>query len=171
MQPDLALVSPLDWALHYIQHGLYVFPLHTPRGTGCSCGKAPCKDAGKHPRTEHGFHDATIDPGLVREWFHCCSDANVGIATGQKSGIIVLDVDFRSGGDVSIAELIDRFGWFDTPVVKTGDGRHLYFNHPGGQVPCTRSLSGYPGIDLRGDGGYVVAPPSLHPSGRRYVWD
>jgi hypothetical protein len=84
--------------------------------------------------------------------------------------LIVLDVDPQHGGDASLARLEQRHGPLPTTIEATtgGGGRHLYFAHPGG---LTRNRTGLAqGIDLRGDGGYVVAPPSIHPNGRPYHW-
>ncbi len=88
---------------------------------------------------------------------------NIGIVTGAVSGVIVLDVDSADGE----AELT-RNGVPETPCAKTSNGRHLYFKHPGGTV--SNFVKRLPGLDLRGDGGYVVAPPSTHPSGAVYSW-
>jgi hypothetical protein len=103
-------------------------------------------------------------------WFRQWPDANLGIVTGEVSKLAVLDVDAKHGGDDTLERFQQRFGALPTTVeVQTGgQGRHLYFKHPGYTL---RSRAGVgQGIDLRGDGGYVVAPPSLHPSGDRYRW-
>jgi putative DNA primase/helicase len=95
----------------------------------------------------------------------------VGIATGAASRIFVLDVDPRHGGEESLDSLIHKYGSLPGTLQVTtgGGGRHFYFKHPGGTVPNEVSI--LPGLDIRGDGGQVVAPPSLHISGRRYEWD
>jgi len=153
-------------ALTYAGLGWRVLPLHTPlSGGGCSCGRPDCppQHHGKHPRTPHGLHDATTDPEIIREWWTRWPTANIGIVTGEQSGIIVLDVDGPEGQD-ALRELSLPL----TPAVTTGKGTHYYLAHPARRVPnAVRIL---PGVDLRGDGGYVVAPPSLHPCGRRYTW-
>lgn len=159
-------------ALTYARWGWRVFPLHTPRGSGCSCGSATCGNAGKHPRTRHGFKEATTDDAQIAAWWSEWPDANVGIATGPESGILVLDVDPRNGGDDSFDELIDRIGPLpETPEVLTGGGgRHLFFRWPAG-VDALRAKPIGQGIDIKGAGGYVVAAPSLHASGRAYGWE
>jgi hypothetical protein len=103
-------------------------------------------------------------------WFGRWPEANVGIVTGIVSGLVVLDVDARHGGAQSLSALEAAHGPLPrTIAVETGGGgRHFYFSHPGGIVHNKVGLA--PGIDLRGDGGCVVAPPSMHPSGRRYAW-
>ena len=106
----------------------------------------------------------------LAEWFRRWPDANVGIVTGEISNLVVVDVDPNHGGDDSLDRLQQRFGPLPPTVeVETGGGgRHLYFAHPGFQLRNRVGLA--QGIDLRGDGGYVVAPPSVHPTGRRYAW-
>ena len=110
------------------------------------------------------------DAATLAQWFLRWPEANVGVVTGEISNLIVLDVDPKHGGDDSLAELERRFGKLpDTVEARTGGGgRHLYFAHPGGLLLNRAGLR--QGIDLRGDGGYVVAPPSLHPSGQHYAW-
>ena len=110
------------------------------------------------------------DAATLAQWFAHWPDANIGIVTGEISNLIVLDVDPKHGGDDSLAQLEYRFGKLPATVeARTGGGgRHLYFTHPGGFVPNRAGLR--QGIDLRGDGGYIVAPPSLHPSGQHYAW-
>ncbi len=155
----------LQHALQYAKQGWPVFPLHTPdpRNEGCSCNKSDCKDQGKHPRTEHGFKDATTDEKQIRSWWREWHDANIGLATGEKSGFIVLDVD--RGGDEELAKHTIPA----TAKSKTGNGHHLYFTHPGEEL--RNSQTNMSRVHLRGDGGYIVAPPSLHLSGEKYAWE
>jgi putative DNA primase/helicase len=98
--------------------------------------------------------------------------SNVGIRTGQEPGLVVLDVDPHHGGDESIRQLEAQYGPLpETPTVSTGGGgQHFYFQHPGFRVPNRSSALGA-GLDIRGDGGSVVAPPSLHVSGKPYQWE
>jgi hypothetical protein len=106
----------------------------------------------------------------VEDWFRRWPTANIAVVTGAVSGTIVLDVDPQHDGDASLSRLEKAHGPIPATVeaVTGGGGRHLYFSHPGGTVHNRVGLA--EGIDLRGDGGYIVAPPSVHPSGRRYVW-
>lgn len=162
--------TPKKRALHYAKQGYQVIPLHTPLKDGsCSCGKRGCGSVGKHPRTPQGLKDASTDPAQINQWWTYWPDANIGIVTGVKSGIIVIDVD--EGGDETLQRLQDHHG----PLPKTvtaltgGGGKHIYFKHPG---PKTGNRTKFaPSLDVRGDGGYVVAPPSLHKSGGQYRWE
>jgi len=132
----------------------------------------PCRPRQKTPLTEHGFKDASKDPAQIRKWWERWPDANIGIATGAISGVVVLDIDPRHGGDDTLETLQAKHGkLLATPTVLTGGGGlHSYFRHPGGLVPNSASKIGQ-GIDLRGDGGYVIAPQSIHESGNRYLWE
>lgn len=158
-------------AMHYAaEYGWRVFPLHYTDDAGlCSCGRADCGGPGKHPRTPRGCLDASTDPTQIRAWWERWPDANVGIATG--AGLVVIDIDPRSGGDDSIVDLRRSLGALPDTIesLTGGGGRHIYLS-----APCeVRNSAGVlgAGIDVRGDGGYVVAPPSTHASGRAYAWE
>ncbi|MGE5089911.1 MAG: bifunctional DNA primase/polymerase [Candidatus Levyibacteriota bacterium] len=131
----------------------------------------PVESRGKRPRvawTE--FQHRLPAQAEVDQWFRRWPDANIGIVCGRVSGLVVVDVDPRHGGERSLRELERAFGPLPRSVEAAtgGGGRHLYFAHPGGTV--TNRVGVAPGIDLRADGGCVVAPPSVHASGRRYAW-
>lgn len=141
----------LDWALAYASQNWHVFP---------------CIPRTKKPLTEHGCKDATTDPAIIRAWWTRTPDANIGIATGPASGLHVVDPDGAEG----LAE------WaalrLDTPtatVATPGGGKHLYYQLPGGIVLGNRKISDH--IDSRGQGGYVVAPPSISLDGKEYRWE
>lgn len=106
----------------------------------------------------------------IRGWFARWPDANLGVVTGSTSGVVVLDVDAGHGGSESIARLESEHEPLPPTiaVVTGGGGRHVYFA-PGGAALHNRAGIA-PGLDFRGEGGYVVVPPSIHPSGNRYVW-
>lgn len=164
---------PLEAASIYARRGWPVFPVHSPRpgATPCSCGNLKCASPAKHPRVRGGLHAATTDPGQVDRWWHRWPDANVGIRTGVESGLVVLDVDPRHGGDASLGRLVAAHGPLPPgrTVATGGEGTHLYFRHPGHKVSNDAGRRLGDGLDIRGDGGYVVAPPSRHPSGGRYA--
>lgn len=106
----------------------------------------------------------------VKEWYKRWPESNVGIVTGVISGLVVLDIDPEHDGEITISRLIREHGPLPNTIeaVSGGGGRHVYFSHPGGVVRNKVGLA--PGIDLRGDGGCIVAPPSLHASGNTYLW-
>lgn len=155
-EPVLAHDAVLTAALTYAAHGWPVFP---------------CNPLNKHPLTEHGFQNATTNEGQIRAWWAMWPQANVAFPTGSVSGIDVLDVDADHGGFESLAVLQQRVAeWPTTLCVRTGGGgRHFFFRHVE-HCRNTTELDGLNGIDVRGDGGYVIAPPSLHASGQRYLW-
>jgi len=131
----------------------------------------PVEPRGKRPLIPWRALQTRQAPAAELErWFERWPDANVAIVTGRLSGLVVLDVDPRHGGAESLAAFEAEHGPLpDTLEVLTGGGgRHLYFRHPGGRVGNRVGLR--PGMDLRGDGGCVVAPPSVHPSGQSYAW-
>jgi len=158
-------------ALAYAAAGRPVLPLHGIRAGACTCGREDCTSPGKHPRTLQGLKDATTDTELVDSWWARWPGSNVGIRTGAASGLVVLDIDVATGGAGTLARLEHERGKLPrTAEVLTGSGgKHLLFRHPGSATPNSAGKLGN-GVDLRGDGGYVVAPPSLHASGRPYKW-
>lgn len=174
VEGETALSSEnLDAALSYAELGWHVFPIHTPSPNGtCDCHKQ-CSSPGKHPRNINGLNGATIDPEKIRYWWGMWPHANIAVATGAKSGFVVLDIDTRHGGRESMKELVDKHGLFPERIYQRtgGGGWHVLFKHPGiriGNVQGTDRLG--KGIDVRGDGGYIVVSPSLHVSGKRYEW-
>jgi putative DNA primase/helicase len=124
----------------------------------------------KRPILQNWPAQATADPNVITRWWRRQPEANIGIATG--AGLLVLDVDATHDGFESLALLEDTYGALpDTPAVLTGSGgRHIYFRLPEGVTVRNSAGKLGPGLDVRGDGGYVVAPPSTHPNGQRYEW-
>lgn len=143
----MSLVAALDFAAR----GFAVFP---------------CLERSKAPACGRGFHDATTNPATLRRWFGSYHRYNIGIATGIISSIWVLDVDGADGA-AALAELESKFGPLPpTSTVITAAGCHLWFraDRP---MPSTAGRIGFH-LDTRADGGYVLAPPSLHPDGPSY---
>jgi len=170
-----AVMAALDAALFYVARGWPVFPVHSVSDGRCTCGRYPCGDgnrsAGKHPRSARGCLDATLDADVVRRWWERWPDASVGIATGGR--LAVLDVDPGHGGGETLDGLLRSLCALPETceVLTGGGGRHLYLEVPeGASVRCSVGQLG-PGLDVRGEGGYVVAPPSAHLSGRSYEWE
>jgi len=161
----------MDQALQYAALGWPVFPLHWPQDGMCSCGRPDCSSPAKHPLTPNGLKDATVNTETIRDRWTRWPDANIGVVTGQASGVVVVDVDAGHGGIESWAELQDIHGRIDTLTSLTGGGgMHLWFQVPADELKSTAGKIA-PGIDTRAEGGYVVAPPSLHISGQRYAWE
>ncbi|MCC5946914.1 MAG: bifunctional DNA primase/polymerase [Nitriliruptoraceae bacterium] len=120
----------------------------------------PVRAGAKLPATPHGFHDATTDPDRIIDWWEAVPTYNVGIATGAVSGLVVIDVD--PGGEPTMHELVREHGPLPRAVAvhTPRGGMHGYYRHPGIRVPCSAGKLGT-GVDVRGDGGYVLAPPSV----------
>lgn len=152
----MAGFAKVDTALRYLARGWCVLPLRARDKRPLIAWESLQSEG---PTSEQ-----------VADWFNRWPAANIGIVTGEISNLVVLDIDSKHGGDASLARLERRFGPLPETIEVTtgGGGRHLYFTHPGGLIRNRTGLA--QGIDLRGDGGYIVAPPSIHPSGHPYAW-
>ncbi|MFP5377867.1 MAG: bifunctional DNA primase/polymerase [Acidimicrobiia bacterium] len=155
-------------AVDYARRGWRVFPCHAPAEGACSCGAGDCPSPAKHPRTRRGLHDASAAEDVVARWWRRWPGANVGLRTGD--GLVVVDVDPAHGGADSLAALEADHGALPaTATVRTGSGGlHVYFRHDGPLRNSAGALG--PGLDVRADGGYVIAPPSWHVAGAPYRW-
>lgn len=161
LETALAYAGRLGWA---------VFPVHGIEAERCTCGNPACERPGKHPRTPRGFQDATRDEAQIRQWWGWWPNASIGIATGERSGIIALDFDPKLGGLIARDDMADQFPELgETLAAQTGSGgfHHVFRYVPG--VGCRVQLEGR-GVDVRGDGGYIIAAPSRHASGQCYQW-
>jgi hypothetical protein len=141
-----------NYALALANRGWRVFPI---------AGKAP-------PYIKEWQNKASTDEAQIRAWWKQWPSANLALATGAGSGVFVVDVDGEAGA-LSLNDLETIYGKLpETLEVETARGRHLYFEQPVGMRTKTQA-SGALGIniDIRGDGGYVVAPPSIHPETKR----
>jgi hypothetical protein len=159
--PDPEYAPLLSAALDYASQGFAVFPCHDVSAGACSCGQ-DCASPGKHPRTGSGFKDATTDPATIKRWWAVWPRANVAIATGSVSdGLVVVDVDVKKGaeGDTTLAWLIKKHPEFvDTfRILTPSKGTHCYFR---GVARSNQNALGK-GVDVRGEGGYVLVPPSV----------
>ena len=171
-QPTLARK---EQALRYARRGLLAVPMHTIKDGKCSCPKGyACERPGKHPITRHGVNDSTIDDEQIVKWWTEHPDANIGVAAGRESGILVLDIDPRNGGTETLQRLEKELGPLPSTVTsKTGGGgQHRIFEYPNFSVrkDSAGKLLG-PGVDVLSDGCIMVAPPSRHASGKRYRWE
>lgn len=130
----------------------------------------PLKPRAKEPLTPHGHKDATLEEKIIRDWWRQWPKANIGIPTGIR--FWVLDVDPRNGGEESLMPLIARHtALADTIRQQTGGGGSQYLYQLPAQQKIGCHTAVWPGIDVKGEGGYVVVPPSVHPSGKEYFWD
>lgn len=164
----------MEAALSYARRGWPVFRLHDATAGYCSCGQECGGSSGKHPVSAGWRADATTDEQTIRALWMRRPQANVGIATGLRSGVWVLDVDPSKGGAESLTRLETEHGHLPaTYTVRTGrSGWHIYFELPDDFTPTNSEgrLKGvYPGIDVRGEGGLVVAAGSVSGFGRYAV--
>ncbi|MEA1674083.1 bifunctional DNA primase/polymerase [Nitrospirillum sp. BR 11163] len=151
----------LDAALEYALRGWRVFP---------------CKRGEKVPATPNGCLDATCDPDQIKLWWGANPLLNIGIATGKESGLWVVDLDVKAGeydGHETLRALCEQHGPLPLTATQTtpSGGRHLLWAWPDFKVKNSAKKKLGAGIDTRGEGGYIVAPPSRHPNGGRYAWD
>jgi hypothetical protein len=129
----------------------------------------PCRPRDKRPATANGVKDATTDAATIKQWWREEPTFNIAIATGAGKRVFVIDIDDMSA-ETELHRLEAKHGALPGSVeVITARGRHVYFRWPDQLI---RNSAGKiaPGIDVRGEGGYVLAPPSVHPSGKRYAW-
>ena len=161
-QAAKAYASRFGWA---------VLPLHSINDERCTCQKSDCSSPGKHPLTQNGVKDASNDFQIISIWWKRWPFANVGIATSTESSFFVLDVDGQDGAD-SLQELEEKYGALPHTVEQlTGSGgRHILFKYPV-DIAIGNKVALAPGLDIRGNGGYIVAAPSSHISGRLYHWE
>jgi len=170
---DQSVPGVREAAIGFAKLGLQVLPIHHPvkmNGlTVCSCDNPQCTSIAKHPMTPHGWKDATDDLEAISGWFAENPDANIGVATGEVSGLVVLDIDPKNDGDRALEQLQDEHGMLPQTwtVDSGGGGIHFYFRYPKFDLPTSHGKLG-PGVDVQSDGALVVAPHSLHASGKRY---
>lgn len=148
-------MSMIDAALAYGRRGISIFPLQQR-------GKQPLKGS-------RGLLDASRREADIRRWWNRWPNANIGLPTGSVNSLLVLDVD-GAEGQASLANILRSSRMPDTVRVKTGGGGwHYYLRYTGKDLRNSAAKLGK-GLDIRGEGGYVVAPPSIHESGRPYAW-
>lgn len=174
----MANYSTLDHALKYAAQGVSVIPLHYMTAQGvCSCGgvnsNPKCKPA-KHPfggLVPNGLKNASTDQNILTKWFKD-TPYNIGIVTGKVSGFFVLDRDDRDGGDVTLKSWESEHGPLpETLTQKTGNGVHYLFLIPDGvEIRNIQKKINARGLDVRGEGGYICAAPTIHYSGNQYEW-
>lgn len=144
--------------------------LYGVNGGRCTCGKADCGSPGKHPRTAHGLRDASTDPAVIAARWRQWPDASIGIAMSGPDRLVAVDID-GPAGEASLGELVRQHGVLPATLEsRTGTRRHKLFAVPeGANIRPSAGVLGK-GLDIRAEGSYIVAPPSLHVTGRRYHW-
>jgi hypothetical protein len=132
----------------------------------------PCQERSKKPQIAKWPERASMDPKKISAWARKYLRCNWALATGPGSGVWVLDIDGDEGKE-TLAKLIEQHGdWVLTRTAHTGSGCHQYFKWPGSDLVIRNNVKKLgPGLDVRGDGGYVIIPPSVHPNGLSYEWD
>jgi hypothetical protein len=165
-----------DQAIAYALGGWRVLPIHWVRADGeCSCDKENCEFIAKHPiaaHVPHGVKNATRDIEVISEWWLKNPKANIGIATGDETNLLVVDIDADHGGNETVQDLAAQgFAFPDTVTATTGGGgEHRYYTYPQGKVVNNSAGTVGVGIDIRAQAGYVLAPPSINAKGP-YTWD
>ena len=151
----------------YTQFGFHVLPIHGIRDGACTCGNETCVSPGKHPLFHNGVYGATTDYDWLESIYQTNPYANVAIAAGKLSGILLLDLDTQEGIDA-----VRRAGLPFTPAFRTGKGEQYLFRYPilRDEFYIQNAVRLAPGVDIRSDAGYSVVPPSKHYSGRDYDW-
>ena len=153
----------LEAALQYARIGLPVFPCRI-RDEG--------KKKAKSPYSPNGFKDASTGTEQIKCWWANHPDAIIGMPTGKMSGLVVIDIDPRHGGDHSFQGLNDKHGKLPETLtaITGGGGTHYYFRYANREMRCSNGKLAS-GVDVKADGGYVILPPSGHESGKSYFWD
>lgn len=135
----------------------------------------PCNPKNKRPLVEHGLKAATTDADTISAWWAKFPKAMIGVVTGEVSGLVVLDIDLDEAkgldGAAELSRLLNGAGVTETLTARTPrGGQHLYFAHPHDRVIRNSASKLGLGLDVRGDGGYVIAPPSVNAAGKAYCW-
>ncbi len=145
----------LDEALAYRRKGFSVIPI---------------KPKDKKPLISwESYQKEPPAEAMIRHWFESWPTANVGIVTGAVSDAVVIDLDSAEAKE-KIKALVPNYDLGAVPRVRTGrGGYHLFFKHPGGSIQTRAGI--LPKTDVRADGGYVVTAPSVHETGKSYVWE
>lgn len=164
----------LQAAIGYANLGWPVFPLYWINSKGaCACGAKNCVSPGKHPLIKGGHNNATKDVAVLEKQWEQWPEANIGIRTGAAAGVFVLDIDPVHGGEASLKEIEA----LNSPLPRTleansgGGGKHFYFQYPKDETVIKNRIGFKAGLDIRAEGGYVLAAPSNHFSGNSYSWN
>jgi hypothetical protein len=163
----------LQSALAHARHGRAILPVYWSTGGRCACGRPDCASPAKHPIPQlvpRGVRQATTSGIVIRAWWAYAPLANPALATGEASGVVVLDIDGNHGGFDSLQDLERMHGTLPrTQRVRTAFGEHVYFKYNGTHLRNTAGKLGA-GLDVRCCGGYAVAAGAVHRTGQRYAW-
>ena len=135
----------------------------------------PCSPMSKKPLTPHGCKDAKKSVGAIKAWWKKWPDASIGIATGSVSNLIVIDEDLDEDKGLNGYEAVSEWERINGALPATAQcitgrgGYHLYYQYDGTDIKNRAGI--LDGVDVRGEGGYVIAPPSMHPNGTEYQWE
>ena len=135
----------------------------------------PCSPMSKKPLTPHGCKDAKKSVGAIKAWWERWPDASIGIATGSVSNLIVIDEDLDEDKGLNGYEAVSEWERINGALPATVQcitgrgGYHLYYQYDGTDIKNRAGI--LDGVDVRGEGGYVIAPPSMHPNGTEYQWE
>src|SRR5262249_5915206 len=147
------IADRLEQALEYQRRGFSVIPIKS-----------------KDKRPLISWETYQVEPAgeaTIKHWFESFADANIGLVTGRVSDCIVVDLDSENAKE-ELKSLLGDYNLGAVPRSRTGKGWQLFFKYPDVSIPNRTGV--LPNVDVRGDGGYVVAPPSIHPSGKEYKW-
>ena len=158
-----------DKALQYLARGWHPVAVAWMQGELCSCGDSKCPSPGKHTIVKWA-KEARPTPRQVEGWFRRWPKANLGILTGRRSGLVLVDIDGTKGLD-TLRQLVADIGPLPATLRarsgRTGGGWHAYYTVRDEET----SNATVKGLDFRGDGGFAIVPPSIHPSGATYAWE
>lgn len=160
-----------EYALQYALKKWPVFPVYPIVDGKCSCNKKDCRTPGKHPLWHkddllHGHNSATTDLKQVETWWDRWPNANIGMPTGKRSGIVVLDIESRDNGFENAQKIVSKDKIMGTFVNQSGGGGiHAFYTY---NEIIVKKIKVLPGVDILGDGIYVLLPPSNHISGNSY---
>jgi hypothetical protein len=175
-------MAPVDEAAYlYAKAGWPVLPLHDATAGYCSCDDGPlCRVSAKHPRLRAGFHSATTDLRRIEDWWSRWPHANIGITMGGQRGLVVVDLDGEVGRESWQRLIAEHGAGLETAIARTPHGLHYWYRTQSGLSVPRRIGSVATHVDILGDGGYAVAPPSVvgreHPGRHegecsgRYQW-
>jgi putative DNA primase/helicase len=168
MHPSHSELLQYAWALRFASQGIDVAPAFEIANGHCGCLNQHCYRPGKHPLFQEDWTIGSRDPSEIQTWWRRRQTANLIVHTGRRSKLVVIDVDMREDGIEHFSQLSTRFPELaETFQVTTGSaGIHAYLHSDASWRSGMDVVTA--GVDVRGEGGYVIGPGSRHISGRAY---